>query len=245
MTSALRLALSAFALAALLLPSSAVGQSADGSRELSLQLQPPVAPFEAVPTLDCNVDSGDIVAWDLSNGATTGDHTLLISDLVAAGFTIRTINIAVDSIPPCLHHLVITTQAFNACLTSVYPAPLVDLVRNSVRAGLGLFLLNEWGVSCGQGSAPIANALGAAWNGNFGASQTFFAGTDFDPNNPATLFQGVSSWQQFAGSDYTASVNVVVRTNANLPAMIAGRVERGCVVIAGDSNWIANNWIGF
>lgn len=197
----------------------------------------------SVSGVDCTSDHGDVVALDTSNGATLDDHKILVADLLAAGFTVRTLNLAVDGIPSCVRHLMITTQGFNACLTTPYPAPLVDLITNSVRSGLGLFLLNEWGDFCGAGSAPMANALGATWSSNAGASQTCFAGLHFDPDNPATLFQGVRSWTQFVGSDYTAFTGVAVRTDAGQPALIAKRFERGCVVIAGDSNWVADRWV--
>lgn len=195
------------------------------------------------PRVDCANDPGDIIALDTSNGASLDDHGKLVADLEAAGFTVRTLDLEADGIPACVRHLMITTQRFTVCLTTPYPPPRVDLVVNGVRSGLGLLLLNEWGPICGAGTAPLADALGADWNANADASETHLAGFQFDPDYRATLFRGVDSWTEIAGSDYSAFTRVAARTDAGQPALIAGRVERGCVVIAGDSDWIADRWI--
>lgn len=216
--------------------------SSDGSR-LPFVANAVTATRITPQRVDCANDQRDIIALDTSNGASLDDHGKLVTDLEAAGFTVSTLDLKVDGIPACVRHLMITTQRFGACLTTPYPPPRIDLVVNSVRSGLGLLLLNEWGAYCGAGSAPVADALGATWNSNAEVSQTHFAGFQFDPGYRATLFRGVDSWTVLAGSDYTAFTRVAARTAAGQPSLIAGRVERGCVVIAGDSDWIADRWI--
>ncbi|MBI3934726.1 MAG: hypothetical protein HY316_08520 [Acidobacteria bacterium] len=219
---------------------------------LSAQAQAPTADdsgtvlaglaVEIVPPVDCLTDLGTIIAWDTFNGGTTADHTILVGDLQALGYTVRTINTA-NGIPACVRKLLITSQAFNGCLLTPFPAAQVTAIANWVQAGGELFLLNEWGFLCGSATGPIATPLGATWNGNQSASQVYTANANYDPNNPATLFNGVATWAEFAGSDYTAAQNVVATTNAGVPALIAGPVQSGCVVIVGDSNLIADLWI--
>jgi hypothetical protein len=155
---------------------------------------------------------------------------------------VGTINTNVDGIPPCVVKLIITTQAFNRCLTTPYPPALVDLIVARVDAGLGLYLNNEWGSFCGSGTAPIANALDGTWNAN-AQNMTFVAGVNYVVGTPPVLFDGVGAWNWFAGSDYTAALGVVATTGAGIPAMIAKEYGSGCVVITGDSNYIADNWI--
>lgn len=219
----------------------AIADTADGTGKLFQLNSRPLS----IPPVNCDVDN-DVVAWDISHGATTDDHIILIRDLNDEGYIVRTIDLSIDGIPDCVKYLVITTQAFNSCLTNPYNATEVNLIVDSVQKGLGLFLLNEWGWSCGQGTAPIADALGATWNGNMNVGWDIFSSGNgnYNPDNPATLFKDVPSWQEFAASDYTTDAGVVVITDSGTPATIAKSVEQGCVVITGDSNWIADNWIG-
>jgi hypothetical protein len=140
--------------------------------------------------------------------------------------------------------LMVSSQSYNSCLVNAYSTAQVDLIRNRVISGMGLLLNNEWGASCGQGTAPIANGLGVTWNGNSNVGwDVFNANVNYDPANPATLFSGVAAWEEFAGSDYTMDAGVVARTNSGIPALIENVYGTGCFVIIGDSNWIADNWI--
>jgi hypothetical protein len=211
---------------------------------------------QIVPEVDCANDTGRIIAWDVSIGAETDDHTALIADLQTAGFTVRTVTmkdpagnpIPDFSYPACIDTLVITSLANGICLDQwpdYNPAEEL-LIANAVETeGLSLFLLNEYGPVCGELTADITTLLGATWNKDYPIVDpiTFNAGSHYEPDYPPPLFTGVDSWREYHATHYTTDEGVVVRTGAGDPAMIAKRFGLGCTVITGDSNWIADGWI--
>jgi hypothetical protein len=206
-----------------------------------------------------------VVAWDVSIGAQTSDHTTLIANLVQDNkFEVTTVDIKTDGIPADIDMLVITTKANGSCL-SQYPGywdpdvpdeqgwHFVDLIRDAVESeGLGLFLLNEGGSTCGMRTAEIANRLEAnyTWTRMDTYDQlTFVAGSQYQPDLPSALFNGVDSWREYHAGRYDTNNGVVVTTDPNqtinpYPAMIAKPFGDGCTVITGDSDWIQDGFIG-
>jgi hypothetical protein len=216
--------------------------------------------FLTVPGLNCGLDAGlpNIVAFDYSYFSPgvfpemSGNHCKLMSDLDAAGYTVRKFKSTAWTDPinhgACVDTVVITSLEYNDCLITPFADATVSLLKQKVEAGLGLLLLNEWGdttqYTCGAGTAPLADALEATWQaGDF--SQAFVAGSNYDSNYPASLFAGVGLWEVSRAAQYDTSDGVVVTSDLGHRAMIAKEYGDGCVVMASDTNWAVDGWIDF
>jgi len=141
--------------------------------------------------------------------------------------------------------IVTSTDANDTCVGVPYPPGDVTLIANWVSAGGELVLLNEWD-GCGINTDPIAVALGETMASEI-LFMSFVSGTNFDPSNPATVFGGVTTWTTFAGNEYGASVDAIVTDGvfpAGDPSMIAKTFGAGCVLMAGDGNWVRDESIG-
>ena len=66
------------------------------------------------------------------------------------------------------------------------------------------------------------------------------SGNHYDPNVPATMWNGVQSWEQAAGHTYDSDPAVVSVDDNRRGTMVAKDFGEGCVVITGDSNWNGN-----
>jgi len=200
-------------------------------------------PLQVVPELDCNVDSGDIVAWDISKSQDLIEFQTMVSDLEANGLTVRELNISNDGIPNCVVKLVIESIVPGGCVLTPYPQAEIDLMVNFVNNGGKLLHLGENASGCQQTTDPVAAAFGAISNlGGF--NQIFQTATNCDQNS--SLLTGVNSWRYRAGTDYTTNVGVVC-TDSNFPnggaVLIAKEFGQGCVVISGDSNMLEDTFI--
>jgi len=220
----------------------AFAETASGTGEV---ITPDEFPPSQVTQVDCGVDTGTIIAFDTSNGGGGGaDHATLVTDLEAQGLTVREVDISTQGIPDCITKLFITSQAFNGCLTNPYSQTDEDLIVDWVSNGGELLLTGEGGPFCGPGTESLLERFVTDANIDDNANGPYVDGVDFDSTIPstATLFSGVTSWQQFAGStlvDALGSPDVVV-SNQQGDAMVAGEFGKGCVVITGDSNWISD-----
>jgi len=200
------------------------------------------------PTIDCVVDTGDIVGWDISRGAISGAFTTIISDLENNGFVVREVNISTQGIPSCIVKLVISGFPGNDCVGSPHPVLTgteVSLIENYVNNGGALLVMSDLGVAPGQCAAythPLIAAYGITSVVPVN-SPVFVSGTNFDPNNPSTLFQGVNSFQWTAGASYS-TINGIVATDGIFPAgnprVVAKTVQNGCIVATSDFNWIGS-----
>jgi len=206
---------------------------ADGEMEDNVLFDPQTA-----PALDCNTDTGEIIVWDNSKAPTGNQYGTVMSDLSAQGFTVREINISTDGIPSCVVKLVVPSLGNGQAVNTPYTAGEIDLIVDFVNNGGGLFLLNEH-ISCCQGTSGLADAFGAPTLGT-SQSQVFISGVDFDPNDPATLYNGVSVFQYFSGNSYDTVDGVKATYSSGATALIAKEFGSGCVVITGDSNWASD-----
>jgi len=200
------------------------------------------------PIIDCKVDTGDIVGWDTSRG---GIHTTqfptIISDLESNGFVVREVDISTQGIPDCIVKLVIPGLVDNACSgLPVYTGAEVSLIENYVNNGGALFVISDNGVAPGQCAShthPVLAAFGITSQGPV-LNTIFVSGTNFDPNNPSTLFQGVNSFEWSVGASYATNDGVVATDGifpAGNPKMVAKTVQNGCIVATSDFNWIGSD----
>jgi len=194
--------------------------------------------IQTAPVLDCNTDTGEIIVWDNSKVPTGNQHGTVMSDLSAQGFTVREINISTDGIPSCVVKLVVSSIGNGQGVNTPYTAGEIDLIVDFVTNGGGLFLLNE-GPSCCTGTLGLADAFGAPTLGT-SQFQVFNSGVDFDPNDPATLYNGVSAFEYFAGNSYDTVDGVKATYSSGATALIAKEFGSGCVVITGDTNWASD-----
>ncbi len=199
------------------------------------------------PIIDCAVDTGDIVGWDTSKGGIAlGQFNTIISDLESNGFVVREVNISTQGIPDCIVKLVIPGLVTTGCVVlPVYTGAEVSLIENYVNNGGALFVISDSGVApggCAFHTLPVLAAFGITSKGP-NTSPIFDSGTNFDPNNPSTLFQGVNSFQWQVGSSYVTNDGVVATDDifpAGNPKMVAKTVQNGCIVATSDFNWIGS-----
>jgi len=216
----------------------------DPSTQLNFVADDPLStPSQVVPDLDCNVDSGDIVAWDISKGQDLIEFQTMVSDLVANGLTVRELNISNDGIPSCVVKLVIESIVPGSCVFTPYPQTEIDLMVNFVNNGGKLLHLGENGSGCLQTTDPVAAAFGAI---STAASSNQIFQTAINCEQNSSLLTGVSSWEYSAGTTYTTNDGVVCTTNPfpnGDASLIAKEIGQGCVVISGDSNMLEDSEI--
>jgi len=205
-----------------------------------------VSPPLAQPIINCAVDTGDIVGWDTSKGGGIfSQFNTIISDLESNGFVVREVDISTQGIPDCIVKLVIAgAQGFD-CLFPVYTGAEVSLIENYVNNGGALFVISDFGTAPGECASFTHPVLAS-----FGITSVppvddtiFVSGTNFDPNNPSTLFQGVNSFQWFTGASYATNDGVVATDGIfplGNPKMVAKTVQNGCIVATSDFNWIGS-----
>jgi hypothetical protein len=183
------------------------------------------------------------VAIDTSNGKDGwAGYETLAADLESIGKVLRTFNLSTDGIPSCINIIFITSvNSFDSCLTTPYNATEATQIRDWVSAGGKLALNGEWGAACGVGTAPVINAFNETWNGDFNFGFTpFDSGVNYDPDNPAVLWNGVNNFTLFAYSTFTATAGVVAQDDLGMPIVIAETFGEGCLVKVGDSDWNAD-----
>jgi len=200
-------------------------------------------PLGIRPLVDCNVDSGNIVAYENSKGQGTTPVGIWVTDIEANGFVVREVDISSQGIPFCVNQLIVShlLEIGSSCITTAYNAAETTLITNFVSSGGKLWIMGE-NTNCGNPLATdlIVSALGATIVSNT-LSQTLVASVDFDPNNPATLFQGVNSFSFDGASTYsTPTAGVVASYSGGEPAVIAKEFDSGCVLMQGGINNIRN-----
>jgi len=200
---------------------------------------------QVAPIVDCNVDSGDVVAFETSRGQSTSNMALWESDLQANGFVVREFDITTQGIPDCIVKMVIkSTIPVAGCLTSTYTAAESTQIANWVNDGGALLLLND-NAACGPATHPVTTALGETAN-VFNINTIFNSATNWDPTNPSTLWNGVSNWNYFSGSDYQPSVDTVATDGVfpmGDPIVISKEIGDGCALIMGESDWTSDPFI--
>jgi len=200
------------------------------------------------PIIDCKVDTGDIVGWDNSKGGiNTSQFNPIISDLESNGFVVREVDISTQGIPDCIVKLVIPGLVDTGCTNlPVYTGAEVSLIENYVNNGGALFVISDSGTvpgTCASHTNPVLAAFGITSVGP-PVNTIFVSGTNFDPNNPSTLFQGVNSFQWAVGASYATNDGVVATDGmfpAGNPKMVAKTVQNGCIVATSDFNWIGSS----
>jgi len=213
--------------------------------QLDIIEEPPmlIAPSQVAPVLDCKVDTGDIVAWDISKGQDLIEFQTMVSDLELNGLKVRELNISNDGIPNCVVKLVIESIVPFGCVFTPYPQAEIDLMVNFVNNGGKLLHLGENGSGCLETTDPVAAAFGAISTAA-SSNQIFQTATNCEQNS--SLLTGVSSWEYSSGTTYTTNDGVVCTTNAfpnGDASLIAKEVGQGCVVISGDSNMLEDSEI--
>jgi len=200
----------------------------------------------AQPIINCAVDTGDIVGWDTSRGEISTQFITIISDLENNGFVVREVNISTQGIPDCIVKLVIPGLVPFVCEgLPVYTGAEVSLIENYVNNGGALLVMSDHGTvpgACASHTHPVLAAFGISVVGP-GGSPTFVSGTNFDPNNPSTLFQGVNSFEWVSGASYDTNDGVVATDGifpAGNPRVVAKTVQNGCIVATSDNNWIGS-----
>jgi hypothetical protein len=188
------------------------------------------------PFVDCSVDTGDIVAFDISKNQDLSPLSTWISDLDANGFVTREVNLT-QGIPNCIVKLVIEPLlSFTNCIAENYTAAEASSVANFVSNGGGLLLVSENSLLCDKGAtAPVVTAMGATLLSPSCVDQVLLAGVSYDQNNPATLFKDVNSWSVLCANEYEVPTPGVVATYASgNAAMIAKQFGKGCTVMVGN-----------
>jgi len=189
--------------------------------------------------VNCNVDS-NVVAWVTNNGGTVGFYQNIASDIQNnLGVTARDVNLG-NFVPSCIEKLVITHANSGNCLGSigaVAEAAVLDWVTNQ---GGELLILEEHTI-CGGGSSALTAAFGATHQGN-AATSGGFPGENYDNTEFVfhPIMDGVTSYNMIAGTDFATDgtlASVVIDSTNNLPVMLAGPFNDGCVVITGDATW--------
>jgi PKD repeat protein len=272
-----------FVLAQKPVPAKELSLTGDGSEYVEMDAAAATDQLQicevTVPGINCGGGDqylGNIVAFDFSNfpylawPEDDGNHCELIKDLQASGYNVRKFDLTpwdgatspppgfTESSPwigPCVDAVVITSLSQNTCPLPAYTPEEAAYIQTRVDEGVGLLLLNEWGMEgggCGGGTAPIADAFGAIWNENGGGTGgggtgtgpiIFAAPTHYSQDSPAALFSDVPFWEGYAISDYTTPTvgwdvewNVVTYVDGP-PVMVAKQHGEGCAVIVGDTNW--------
>ena len=195
---------------------------------------------QQVVDVDCAVDSGDIVAINTSNGLSPNGFSLLITDLEAEGFVVRTVNLS-NGIPDCVVKVLIAGTNQGGCVGGTFNQAELDIITAFVNNGGALALFNE--VSFCSGTNVVAQEFGETPNAN-AFTETYSANTNWNPANPATLFDGVTDWFFDFGETYQSSPDAVVTRDTPFPGdepvMIVKEVGLGCVLMNGDGDWIQN-----
>ncbi len=190
------------------------------------------------PLVNCATDTGVIVAYDVSKNQDPSAVTTMLTDLEANGFTVREVNISTQGIPSCIVKLVVSALQTNlSCIASGYSNAEANLIANWVSGGGELVLVSE-NAGCDFGfTSPVVTAMGATLIPN-GISQVLVSGVDYDPNNPATMWNGVNTWEVGAASEYSLPTPGVVATYAatDNAAKIAKSFGAGCVVMVGNAD---------
>jgi len=200
----------------------------------------------AQPIINCTVDTGDIVGWDTSRGAINPTFNTIISDLENNGFVVREVDISTQGIPACIVKLVIPGFVVGGCQGfPVYTGAEVSLIESYVNNGGALFVTSDTGLGgCASHTDSVLAAFGIIPVGAVDVTNiSFVAGTNFDPNNPSTLFQGVNSFQWGFGRSFATNDGIVVTDGvfpAGNPKMVAKTVQNGCIVATSDFNWISS-----
>jgi len=198
----------------------------------------------AVTTLNCQVDTGNIVVLDTYNGATEAQISTVVSDLTAAGFTVRSIDTSVDGVPSCVDQLLIISERNGACLTRPYSGTQIFIINTWVTNGGLLSVEGEWD-TCGSGTNALISSFGHTPGVSSQPLQLVsISGNHYDPNVPATMWNGVNSWRLLASHTYDSDPAVVSVDDNRRGTMVAKEFEDGCVVLTGDSNWNNNEFIG-
>jgi len=217
----------------------------DGESVSTASVFPPLGQ----PIIDCKVDTGDIVGWDNSRGIIPSPFTTIISDLESNGFVVREVNISTQGIPDCIVKLVIVGFQGSAGCAGLLPytGAEVSLIESYVNNGGALLVMSDHGTvpsGCGSHTHPVLAAFGITSVGPVG-NPTFVSGTNFDPNNPSTLFQGVNSFIWGSGASYDTNDGVVATDDGIFPAgnprVVAKTVQNGCIVATSDFNWIGSS----
>jgi hypothetical protein len=198
---------------------------------------PLIDPFPIVDQVDCNTDTGVIVAYETALGQTTTEFSTMIGDLDVNGYTVRWMDIASTGIPSCVTKMVIPSLgSSDACLGGSYTVPQATSIANWVSAGGELLLLQEHS-GCGSATNNITTALGETQNFDQTPFEVYTSGVNYDPNNPSTLFLGVATWQNFFGDSYVNTPDEVVTNVAGDAVLISKKIGTGCALISGDTNW--------
>jgi len=246
---------------------SSTGGEIQVAAEVGIQLAAEVG--IQLAAVNCGADPQPIVAMVTTNGFNSGTATILVGDLTASGFTVRDLDVS-GGIPECVTKLYISSEAFANCLLTPFTAAQEATIVNWIATGGEAWINGEWGlvnrpegdIACGDGTVSLIENFVTAANIDQDSNGPFVDGVDFDSTIPATatLFAGVNSYQQSAGSHFVDAAGdpAVVVDQGQHPNMIAGPFQDGCVVIMGDSNWphdafinvldnrqLANNAIAF
>jgi len=193
--------------------------------------------------VNCNVDSGDIVGIVTSNGFTGNSLDNLIPALEADNFVIRTVSNIANGIPECVVKIAIFNTDGGACQNTPFTQAELDSIEDYVNNGGALALFNELS-GCSSTNA-ISQVFGETPNANSVPNEVMTPGVNFDPNNPATLFDGINEFHyNAAGGDYQPSPDAVItHVGTGNPVMIAKESGEGCVLMIGDGDWIQRDFI--
>ena len=191
--------------------------------------------------VDCSVDSGDIVAFDVSQGQDPSlAYPTMISDLETNGFVVKTVNISLESeVPNCIVKLVISSAATGgSCIDSTYLAADITKITNFVNNGGAAYVSGEREACSGTGTEvlEVINAFGVTTTFT-DAVETLTSGVNYDSNIPATLWNGVNSFFVNGVTEFNLPTDGVVATYSGTGngAVIAKEFGQGCVLIYGNS----------
>lgn len=211
----------------------------------------------ALDPVDCGTMRPPIIGYEISRGQDPGEEVDFLNDLMAQGYSLGTVDLSTNAIPPCIEILIVQGLAQNVHLSTAYDSGDGDLLKSWTADGHGLMLNGDWG-SFKTGTQTLFQAYGYSQLGGVVVDPT-----DFDPAGPAIdptmwviyqpdnfashpILAGVTSLQLQASSWLTPAANAMITTDADagppgVPVMAFIIDNVGCAVLTTDSNWNATN----
>lgn len=219
---------------------------------------PALTALLALDPVDCETMSPPIVGYEISRGQDPSEEVDFLNDLMAQGYSLGTVDLSTNAIPPCVDVLIVQGLAQNKHLSTAYSPSDGALLKNWTASGHGLMLNGDWG-----SFKTETQALFQAYDYRQLGDAAVQDGTDYDSNGPSPdptiwviyqpdnfashpILAGVTSLQLQASSWLTPATNAIITTDADatpptVPVMAFVTDNAGCAVLTTDSNWNATN----
>ncbi len=208
----------------------------------------------AINPIDCGSQTPPVIGYEISKGQDPDDEIAFLDNLAAAGYSVGSVDISTGSIPSCVSIIIVMGLAGNLHLNATYSNTEANLLHDWVNTGHSLMLSGDWGTFRNE-TQPLFAVFGYEQAGSYVSDPS-----DFDPAGPTSppnswviyqtdnfvshpILNGATELQLQASSWLSPTVNVIVTTDGDalpprVPVMVALEEGAGCVLLAGDSNWL-------